>query len=228
MLRELADVQAVSLVKLELDCRENLHEAAELAAVIPFTALTQLELGAWDSRTVQTLARSRNLRCLQTINTLGQPIGDAGLIALCQSDLAKSLCQVPLQNTGIGDAGIEALVKSPLLSRIYGPCLNLMMNRIGDAGMIALANSPEMSRFSELVMRENRVGDDGITALAESPYAKNLTYIDFWRNKISKGAEALVAIPSADRVVDLCLKENPIFERTKIILTEKYGDKVKL
>lgn len=200
-------------------------------AAAPFHALSELNISGNDlgPAAAKSLAGSRSLRSLVSLMAWRNRFGDDGIIALAESPLAGALNRVELMNTGLGDRGVAALVRSPIPAHLYGPGLNLSMNRIGDAGAKALAGCEYLARFSELILRENHIGDAGVQALAASPYVANLTHLDLWRNRIGDGgAEALAASESIGRTRDLSLRDNAITPKGAAALSERYGDRAKV
>lgn len=236
VIEEIARADVSALVQLSLP-GDALGRAAEVVASAPFTALSSLDVGPIPEAGLRALIASPYLGNLTHLNLLGSHIGDSGMVALCRSDLARTLRRVEFPNTGITDIGVAALAKSPLFAHMHGPRLNLMMNRIGDAGLKALAESEHLLRFRELVLRENYkpdvagsgIGDAGVEALAASPYAANLQYLDFWRNRITdRGALALARSPHLNKVVDLSVKENAVSAKGAAALHERFGEKAKV
>lgn len=236
VLGELARTEVGHLTGLTLSGGDA-NRTARLIAATPYSALSSLKLGPVTPAVLSALIRSPHLGNLTKLYLIGSPIGDAGILALCDSKLAHSLRSVKFPNTGMSDVGAVALARSPLLANMHGPCLNLMMNRIGDAGLEAVAGCQHLLRFRELVLRENYhpdvpgsgIGDAGVEALAASPYAANLQYLDFWRNRITdRGAFALSRSPYLNSVVDLSVKENRVTEAGAAALTERFGAAAKV
>ena len=166
-------------------------------------------------------------KCAPRLNILRawrMPLGVAGLAALLATPWGETLHTLEVMNCDLGDDAMTALVRSGLLGRLYGPQLNLSMNRVGDAGMATLAGSEDLLRFGELVLRENRVGDAGVEALAASPFAANLRYLDLWRNRLTdRAAAALAASPHLGRLRDLNVRDNAITDVGRALLTARYG-----
>ncbi len=227
VVEEVARADVSALVHLALPS-DTVTRAAEVVASAPFTALSSLDLGPITEAGLRALAASPHLGNLTHLNLLASPIGDGGMAALCGSGLAHTLRRVEFPNTAISDVAVNALTKSPLFAHMYGPRLNLMMNRIGDEGLKAIAASEHLLRFRELVLRENVVGDDGVEALAASPFAANLAFLDFWRNRITdRGAFALARSPHLNQVMDLSVKENAVTAAGAAALHERFGERAK-
>jgi uncharacterized protein (TIGR02996 family) len=224
-----ADVRCVTRLSV---AGPGVTDAAVAAiAAAPFEGLSALDVSTNNlgPAAARALAGSRSLRRLAVLAAWRNRFGDDGLMALFESPLAASLTRVELMNTGLGDRATVALASSPLLARLYGPGLNLTMNKIGDAGAKALAGCEYLARFRELVLRENEIGNAGVRALAGSPYAANLTYLDLWKNRVgSRGARALAASDHLGRVHDLCLRDNRIGRRGEAALRQRYGDRAKV
>ncbi len=228
-LRELGQADVRRLVALNVRNSAASEAVARILTTIPFESLSSLDLGPVNEAALREVVAYPFLRNLTEWNLVGSPIGDGGMIALCESPLAQTLSAVSFPNTGIGDAGVQALVRSPIFANLNSPSLNLMMNRIGDAGVRALAESEHLLRYRELVLRENRCGDSGAVALAASESAANLTHLDFWRNGIGDaGAVALSQAEHLGKIVDLCVKENVLGPDGAAALFERYGDKAKV
>ena len=204
-------------------------EAVDFVAREKFSSLTTLDLGQLTAAGVKKLCQAPHLRNLVSLNLVGSPIGDDGIETLCASPMADTLRAVEFPNTKMGNRGLMALLKSPIIEHMYGPKLNLMMNRISDVGLSELADCPHLARFDELVLRENDIGDAGIEALAKSPYVAKLRYLDLWRNRITdRGAKALAASPYLKSIVDLSVKENRLTQAGAIALSNRFGNCVKV
>jgi uncharacterized protein (TIGR02996 family) len=228
VLEEITKADVTRIVSLKLGSGDALR-AANLIASAPFTALSTLKILGLTEPAFRVLLRSSALGNLTELDLSGCPIGDSGMIALCNSKLAQTLRAIKFPNTALGDVGVAALVQSPLFANMHGPRLNLMMNQIGCAGLGALAESEHVLRFRELVFRENQIGDDGVEALAASPYTANLQYLDFWRNNLTdRGAIALARSPYLKNIVDISLKENQVTEVGTAILHERFGEAAKV
>ncbi len=228
-LRALGEADVARLVELEFRCMAESVDLARIVATIPFESLASLDFGRVTPAALREIVASPYLRNLAEWNLIGSPIGDAGMIALCESPLANSLTAVSFPNTEIGDSGLRALVRSPIFANMNSPSLNLMMNRIGDAGVQTLAESENLLRYRELVLRENHCGDGAAAGLAASEFAANLTYVDFWKNHLGDpGAVALAESPHLNKIVDLCVKENAIGPDGAAALFERFADRAKV
>ena len=228
-LRALGEADVGRLAELEFRCLAESVDLARIVATIPFASLAALDFGPVTAAALREIVASPYLRNLAEWNLIGSPIGDSGMIALCESPLAQSLTAVSFPNTDLGDAGLRALVWSPIFANMNSPNLNLMMNRIGDAGVQTLAESEHLLRYRELVLRENSCGDGAAAALAASEFAANLTYVDFWKNRLGDaGAVALSRSSHLGKIVDLCVKENAIGADGAAALFERFGERAKI
>jgi uncharacterized protein (TIGR02996 family) len=206
-------------------------ERVQMLAAAPLDRLSALDIGdnPLGPASAAALAGSRTMPQLTSLSAWRTRLGNDGLVALIESPLAQALNHVELMNAGVGNRVAVALARSPLMARLYGPQLNLSMNRIGDAGAKALAECEHLARFGELLLRENAIGNAGAKALAASPFVRNLTYFDLWKNRVGDaGARALAASEYLDRVRDLSLRDNAITAGGASALCERFGDRAKV
>ena len=195
----------------------------------PFPRLTTLDIGGWAVQPDALRAFARCAPWLQVLRAWRTPIGDQGFGALLATSWGETLHTLEVMDCDLGDAAMTSLVKSGLLGRLYGPQLNLSMNRIADAGLATLADSEDLLHFSELILRENRVGDAGVEALAASPFAANLRYLDLWKNRLTdRAATALAASPHLGKLRDLNVRDNALTPAGRAVLTERYGPVAKV
>lgn len=87
-----------------------------------------------------------------------------------------TLCRLDLDGNPLGDAGAVALVKSPALPRLA--ILSLSDCDMTDAGVTALARSPGLARISRLRLGGPDLGPDSARALIGSPYTTALQSLD--------------------------------------------------
>ena len=202
-------------------------DSAEVTAVLAakrFTKLVALDVGGTDVPPETLLAFAKRTPRLNVLSAWRTPVGDRGFAALVATSWGETLHTLEVMNCDLGDDAITSLVRSGLLGRLYGPQLNLSMNRVGDAGLATLADSEDLLRFGELVLRENRVGDAGVEALAASPFAANLRYLDLWRNRLTdRGAVALAESPHLGQLRDLNVRDNLLTDVGRAVLTGRYG-----
>ena len=208
---------------------EDCSAVAEALMRKKFIRLVSLDVGGTNLPPETLLALAKRTPRLNVLSAWRTPLGDQGFAALLGTSWGETLHTLEVMNCDLGDDAMTSLVESGLLSRLYGPQLNLSMNRIGDAGLAALAESEYLLRFGELVLRENRVGDDGVEALAASPFAANLRYLDLWKNRLTdRGAAALAASPHLGRLRDLNARDNALTEVGRGVLTQRYGAAAKV
>jgi len=202
----------------------NCAPVMEVLAGKPFPRLTTLDIGGWAVQPEALRAFARCAPQLQVLRAWRAPIGDRNFAALLASSWGETLHTLEVMDCDLGDSAMTSLVRSGLLGRLYGPQLNLSMNRIADAGLATLAGSEDLLRFGELVLRENRVGDAGVEALAVSPFAANLRYLDLWKNRLTdRAASALAASPHLGQLRDLNVRDNSLTAVGRAVLTERYG-----
>jgi len=73
------------------------------------------------------------------------------------------------------------------------------------------------------------VGDDGCEALAGSANLSGLARLNLSGNAIGDaGAKALASSPHLGRLVLLVVSENPLGEQGRRVLTERFGNRVRL
>ena len=207
-------------------------DSAEVAAVLTakrFPKLVSLDVGGANLPPGTLLAFAKRTPRLNVLSAWRTPLSDRGFDALVASSWGETLHTLEVMNCYLGDAAMTALVESGLLGRLYGPQLNLSMNRIGDAGLATLAGSEDLLHFSELILRENRVGDAGVEALAASPFAANLRYLDLWKNRLTdRAAAALAASPHLGQLRDLNVRDNALAPAGRAVLAERYGPVAKV
>ena len=144
-------------------------QSGTIAAVLSrkkFTRLVSLDVSATNLPPETLLAFAKRTPRLNVLRAWRTPLGDAGFAALVATPWGETLHTLEVMNCDLGDDAMTSLVRSGLLGRLYGPQLNLSMNRVADAGLATLADAEDLLHFSELVLRENHVGDAGVEALA--------------------------------------------------------------
>ena len=189
-----------------------------------FPRLVSLDVGGASLPPGTLLAFAKRTPRLNVLSAYRTPLGDRGFAALVATSWGETLHTLEVMNCDLGDDAMTALVRSGLLGRLYGPQLNLSMNRVADAGLATLAGAGELLHFSELVLRENHVGDPGVEALAASPFAANLRYLDLWRNRLTdRAAQALAASPHLGGLRDLNVRDNALTGVGRAALTARYG-----
>ena len=214
----LADFSNVARLRLDSAA------VANRICTTPFPHLVFLDVGGASLPPETLLAFAKRTPRLNVLSAWRTHLGDEGFAALVSSSWGETLHTLEVMNCDLGDDAMTALVRSGLLGRLYGPQLNLSMNRVGDAGLAALAGSEDLLRFGELVLRENRVKDAGVEALAASPFAANLRYLDLWKNRLTdRAAAALAASPHLGRLRDLNVRDNALTDVGRATLTARYG-----
>ncbi len=202
---------------------------AESLAAKRLPKLVSLDVGGLDLPPETLLALAKRTPRLNVLSAYRTPLGDRGFAALLATSWGETLHTLEVMNCDLGDDAMTTLVRSGLLGRLYGPQLNLSMNRIEDAGLATLAGSDDLPHFSELVLRENRVGDAGVEALAASPFAANLRYLDLWKNRLTdRAALALAASPHLGQLRDLNVRDNALTDAGRAALTARYGAAAKV
>ncbi len=150
---------------------------------------------------IETLADSRSLENLLSLDLGGNQIGDDGAAALTAFPGLLSLESLRLWYAGghysgmIHTRGAMALAQSGMLNRLK--LLDLNAQQIGDGGLRELASSEELSQLTHLELKDNgigEIGDAGIEALALSPPLTNLRYLELSGNAIGVGGGRALAI----------------------------------
>lgn len=221
-----ADYGRVSQLRLD---GANSAAIAEVLLRKELPRLASLDVGGAGVPIDTVIALSKRAPRLNILRAWRTPLGDSGFAALLATPWGETLHTLEVMNCDLGDDAMTSLVRSGLLGRLYGPQLNLSMNRVADAGLATLAGAGDLLHFSELVLRENRVGDAGVEALAASPFAANLRYLDLWKNRLTdRAALALAASPHLGQLRDLNVRDNALTDAGRAALTERYGAAAKV
>ncbi len=137
--------------------------------------LTVLKLGSCgiDDEMAAELARSPYLRNLRFLDLQSNQIGADGLTALARSPvLATITCLGIFNNPEIGDAGVLALADSDYVGELRG--LGLIWTGLGLAGLRAVATSARFRQLRTLDVQNNHLGDEGGRVLCETPHLARL------------------------------------------------------
>src|SRR5205823_11357767 len=135
--------------------------------------------------TMESLAYSRNLENLTSLDLGGNDVGDDGAAVLSAFPALHGLESLMLWNASgyyslaMHARGALALAQSGMLGRLRR--LNLNDHQIGDGGLRELASSEELSGLTHLEVQRNaigEIGDAGIEALALSPPLTRLRHLD--------------------------------------------------
>jgi uncharacterized protein (TIGR02996 family) len=156
------------------------------------------------------------------------------------NDAARLFRWAPLREVGFQEAfeHRSELAASPFLAKLT--TVDLSWNRIGNEGADSLAQSPYVGGLTKLHLDTCGIEDVGAQRLAASPYLGRLTMLSFQNafgrddiddsdNRIGDtGAEALAASIYLGRLTTLDLTGNPIGDRGKQLLRQRFGDRVLL
>jgi uncharacterized protein (TIGR02996 family) len=222
------------VTQLDLDGNQ-LADAGALAG-LPFVGeLLKLDLDDNDlgKSAGQLLADSGlvQLRCLKVSRN---PLGDAGIEAICESDSLTQLRELCVYDCGIGAKGAKALANSAALSKLqtlYLPSnklgsngaaalarggwsemayLEITSNGLHAAGVKALVGSKAFTALRRLGLRNNGIGDAGVKHLAGWPGLAELDELSLMDNQITDvGARALIESAHRGELTEVNLDGNP-------------------
>ena len=149
----------------------------------------------FDGASALAAARLPRLRALHLTRT--RP-GDAGVVALAESDLMAGLRALYLGGNNLSPTvGTLGAWGAPRNLRV----LDLTENRLGDAGAAALADSPHLRGLIHLDLAQNTLEDAGAEALAASPHLGGLIYLNLFGNVISAPAQKRLRERFGERVL---------------------------
>jgi uncharacterized protein (TIGR02996 family) len=173
---------------------------------------------------LQTLLSSAVLDGLVSLELAKTGLQLATTVALAQSPHLNRLTSLLLYECGIGVEGGRALAGSSHLHRLRQ--LNLGGNRLGDEGVIALAGSPLLEKVETLSLWKNAITDRGIEAFLRTP-RPSLTTLWLNRNGISDaGARLLADRSTLPDLSELLLTDNPLTDKGRSMLRERFGNGV--
>jgi uncharacterized protein (TIGR02996 family) len=138
--------------------------------------LRVLDLGGCgiDDQMAVELARSPYLRNLRSLDLQNNRIGARGIAALAGSPVLATVTNLVLYNNpGMGDAGAVALAESEYVGELRRLCL--VTTGFGLGGLRAVAASPRLGQLRELDVQSSPFGDEGGRALCESPLLNRIT-----------------------------------------------------
>ena len=118
------------------------------------------------------LARGRSLTRLRYLDLAGHYIGDAGLVELARSPVARTVEHLDVSDNDIGelgDSGVEAVVESAEFARLG--VLNLGRNTLGRLGAEALARWPRLARLDAVDLTGCDLSEGVREILLRSRYA---------------------------------------------------------
>src|SRR5262249_43707418 len=112
------------------------------------------------------LARSPYLAGVQTLDLRGNPLGDAGLLALAGGEW-PNLSALDLTQTQVTARGLEALARAPFAPQLRA--LTLSLNGLGPDAVRALC-SERLSGLQDLQLGGgNPIGPEGAALLGQAP-----------------------------------------------------------
>ena len=121
---------------------------------------------------------------------------------------------------------MAALASAPLFSELRS--LALGGCNLGPTAATAIANAPA-DNLCVLDLSDNRVGDRGAVTLAESSRLANLVLLDLAEAQIGDaGAASVLESRHLGGLIFLNLYGNPISDRAKGQLRQRFGDRVHL
>jgi Ran GTPase-activating protein (RanGAP) involved in mRNA processing and transport len=150
---------------------------------------------------MESLAYSRNLENLTSLDLGGNDVGDDGAAVLAAFPALQGLESLNLWNASgyyslaIRARGAMALAQSGMLSQLR--YLNLNDHQIGDRGLREFALSEDLKGLRHLELQRNDIGgigDAGLEALALSQSLTNLRYLDLSGNEIGVGGGRALAM----------------------------------
>ncbi|HVS02792.1 MAG TPA: protein kinase [Thermoanaerobaculia bacterium] len=144
---------------------------------------------------------------LEELWLTGGEVGTAGIKALAQSQLARTLIHLELGGNRIGSDGAAALAASPHLAQLQH--LELANEGIGPGGAAALAVSNQLGALRYLGVARNGLGREGLELLVASRRFENLEGLDLAGNGIGAGgAMVLASAPLARRLRRLDISDD--------------------
>jgi hypothetical protein len=173
---------------------------------------------------VAALARHPVARRLRTLHVRESAFGKTGLAALAQPGAFPELTTLNL-GTSLKQKATEAdMVR--FLEAWSSPrlrYLNLAGWPVGDAAVKAIANSPAFAGLTRLNLDYCQVGNDGAEALLASPHLQNLVQLRLSLNPITTGADALADPSVMPRLGECWLNSGvPAKSQERIRATSRY------
>jgi uncharacterized protein (TIGR02996 family) len=122
---------------------------------------------------------------------------------------------------------LEDLFGTPFLSGVIR--LDLGRSQFAWRHLGVLVSSPVLGRLCELSLAENQVGPKGIEALAESSQVVHLRQLSLAKNPIGDaGGRALARSPYLEGLARLDLRGVVLGNGVKVVLRERFGERVLL